>query len=62
MSLAARAAAMLVLSDLDLDVVGTLATRLIFAPLLVHLIRLIVVALEADQALETHVVKSSVFS
>ena len=38
MSLAAWAAAVLVLPDLHLDVVGTLATRLIFAALLVHLV------------------------
>ena len=52
--LATRAASVLVFANLQLDVVWTGATSMVFAPSLVQLVRLIVAALEADESFEAH--------
>ena len=52
--LAAGAASVLVFADFQLHIVWAPATSLIFAAFFVNLIRFVVVALQADQALEAH--------
>lgn len=52
--LAVGAASVLVFADFQLDVIGAPATSLVFAACLVHLVRFVVAAPQADQALEAH--------